>query len=46
MLEMILAGRLSPDKLVGRRISLEQSIEALMGMDRFEGTGVTVVTEF
>lgn len=46
MLEMILAGRLSPDKLVGRTISLEQSIEALMGMDRFEGTGVTVVTEF
>lgn len=46
MLEMILAGRLSPDKLVGRQISLEQSIEALMGMDRFEGTGVTVITEF
>jgi alcohol dehydrogenase len=46
MLEMILAGRLSPEKLVGRRISLEQSIEALMGMERFEGTGVTVVTEF
>lgn len=46
MLEMILAGRLSPEKLVGRQISLEQSIEALMGMDRFEGVGVTVVTEF
>lgn len=46
MLEMILAGRLSPEKLVGRKISLEQSIDALMGMDRFEGVGVTVVTEF
>jgi len=46
MLAMILAGKLAPGKLVGRTISLEQSIEALMSMDRFEGTGVTVVTEF
>lgn len=46
MLEMILAGRLKPELLVGRQITLEQSIEALMGMDRFEGVGVTVVTEF
>jgi len=46
MLEMIEAGRLSPELLVGRKITLEQSIEALVGMDRFEGVGVTVVTEF
>jgi alcohol dehydrogenase len=46
MLAMILSGKLAPDKLVGRTISLEQSIEALMSMDRFEGAGVTVVTEF
>jgi len=46
MLEMILAGTLKPELLVGRKISLEQSIDALMGMDRFEGVGVTVVTEF
>ena len=46
MLAMIEAGRLKPEQLVGRKISLEQSIEALMGMDRFEGVGVTVVTEF
>jgi alcohol dehydrogenase len=31
---------------VGKTISLEQSIDALMNMDRFETTGVTVVTEF
>jgi alcohol dehydrogenase len=31
---------------VGRKITLAQSIDALMGMDRFEGVGVTVVTEF
>tara|TARA_R110002020_G_scaffold87061_1_gene214905 strand:- start:15030 stop:16070 length:1041 start_codon:yes stop_codon:yes gene_type:complete len=46
MFAMIAAGRLAPEKLVGRRISLAQSIEALVGMDRFEGVGVTVVTEF
>ena len=46
MLAMIESGQLAPDRLVGRRISLEQSIAALMAMDKFEGTGVTVVTEF
>ena len=46
MFAMIAAGRLRPEKLVGREITLAQSIEALMGMDRFEGVGVTVVTEF
>jgi alcohol dehydrogenase len=46
MLSMIEAGRLAPARLVGRTITLEQSIEALTSMDRFEGVGVTVVTEF
>lgn len=46
MLEMIESGKLAPEKLIGRTISLEQSIEALMNMDRFEVPGVTVVTEF
>ncbi|MBU4531476.1 MAG: zinc-dependent alcohol dehydrogenase family protein [Hoeflea sp.] len=46
MMAMIEAGTLKPDLLVGQRITLEQSIDALMGMDRFAGVGVTVVTEF
>jgi alcohol dehydrogenase len=46
MLEMILAGKLSPKRLVSRRVSLEESIAALTAMDRFEGTGVTVVDRF
>jgi alcohol dehydrogenase len=46
MLAMIESGMLTPGKLVGRTIRLEQSIDALMSMDRFEGAGVTVVTEF
>jgi len=46
MMAMIQSGRLAPEKLVGRKISLEQSIEALTGMDRFEAVGVTVVDRF
>jgi alcohol dehydrogenase len=46
MLAMIQSGKLSPQKLVGKTISLEQSIDALMNMDKFETAGVTVVTKF
>jgi alcohol dehydrogenase len=46
MLAMIQSGKLAPDKLIGKKISLEQSIEALVNMDRFEAVGVTVVTQF
>jgi alcohol dehydrogenase len=45
MLAMIASGRLAPARLVGRTITLAQSIEALTSMDRFEGVGVTVVTD-
>ena len=45
MLAMIEAGRLDPSKLLGRTISLEESIEALTTMDRPGSVGVTVVTE-
>jgi alcohol dehydrogenase len=43
---MIEAGKLMPAELIGRTITLEQSIDALVNMDKFEGAGVTVVTEF
>jgi alcohol dehydrogenase len=46
MLAMVQAGKLSPHKLVGRRITLEQAIDALTSMDSFEASGVTVVTSF
>lgn len=46
MLDMITSGKLAPEKLVGKTISLEQSIDALVSMDRFETAGVTVVTQF
>lgn len=46
MFAMIEAGLLKPERLVGREITLEQSIDVLTGMDSFAGTGVTVVTRF
>ncbi|GBF06784.1 alcohol dehydrogenase, adh [Deinococcus aerius] len=46
MLGMIERGALRPEKLVGRRISLAEAPDALMGMDRFPGSGVTVVDRF
>jgi len=46
MLAMMQSGKLAPEKLIGRTISLQQSIDALMAMDKFEVAGVTVVTEF
>lgn len=46
MLDMVQSGKLAPEKLIGKRINLEQSIDALMNMDRFDVAGVTVVTEF
>jgi alcohol dehydrogenase len=44
MLGLIAAGRLAPERLIGRRIALEDAIEALTGMDRPSGAGVTVIT--
>jgi alcohol dehydrogenase len=46
MLDMVRTGKLAPEKLVGKKINLEQSIDALMNMDKFEVAGVTVITEF
>ena len=46
MLSMMLSGKLAPQKLLGRTISLEQSIEALTTMDSSSQTGVTIVTQF
>ena len=46
MLEMLEAGRIAPEKLIGRRISLEQAVPALMAMDRAEGLGISVITKF
>ena len=46
LLGMIQAGKLFPEKLIGKTISLEESLEALANMDNFSGTGVKVINEF
>jgi len=46
MLELIEDGKLQPEKLLGRTISLDEAAGALMAMDRFEGVGVTIIDAF
>ena len=46
MLEMIGQGKLKPEKLIGKTISLEDSLEELVNMNNFRGTGVTVINKF
>lgn len=46
LLAMVRQGTLAPERLIGREISLAESCAALMQMDSFQGTGVTVITRF
>ncbi|MEE8345697.1 MAG: hypothetical protein V3R35_10190 [Woeseiaceae bacterium] len=46
MIEMINAGKLSPESLIGETINLEESITVFTSMNEFNTTGVTVITEF
>lgn len=46
LLAMIKAGKLQPQKLIGTTITLEQSLTELTNMDRFTGTGITVISQF
>jgi alcohol dehydrogenase len=46
MMEMIRTGKLTPELLIGKRLSLDAAPAALMAMDRFEGLGIGVVTQF
>ena len=41
--DMIQAGKLNPELLVGKTIALEEAPEALINMNKFENTGVTVI---
>lgn len=46
MLEMISSGKLAPQKLIGKTISLEESLTELVNMNNFAGTGITVIESF
>ena len=46
MLQMIRQGKLQPQKLIGKTVSLEDSPSELTGMNTFNGSGVTVIDQF
>ena len=46
MLAMITSGKLRPGKLIGRTVTLEESLKELENMDSFSDTGVTVIDRF
>jgi alcohol dehydrogenase len=46
MMAMIQAGKLLPEKLIGKTIGIEESPNELAGMDSFSGIGVTVIDKF
>ena len=46
MFEMIKLGKLKPELLVGKTISLEEAPNALVNMNKFEIVGVNVVNKF
>jgi alcohol dehydrogenase len=46
LLAMIQSGKLSPQKLIGKRIRLEEALTELTNMDSFGGIGVTVIDQF
>ena len=46
MLEMIKNGKLNPQKLIERTITLEESTTALPKMDRFDNIGILVINSF
>ncbi|MCZ8178077.1 MAG: zinc-dependent alcohol dehydrogenase family protein [Rhizobium sp.] len=43
MLRMILSGKLSPDRLIGRRITLTEAAPALATMDSFCENGISII---
>ena len=43
---MIKSGKVHPEKMLGKIISLEEVPEALANMDKFENLGVAVINKF
>ena len=46
VLAMITSGKLAPEKLIERTVSLEESVSLLPKMDSFSSSGVTVINSF
>lgn len=46
MLDMILAGTIKPQQLIGQFITLEQGIDALVSMDKSTNIGMSIINSF
>lgn len=46
LLEMIRAGKLHPEKLIGKTISLEEALQELVAMNDFAGSGAMIIDRF
>jgi alcohol dehydrogenase len=46
MIQMILEGKIAPEKLIGRRISLDDAVEGLIAMDNFQEKGMVMIDRF
>jgi alcohol dehydrogenase len=46
MLQLILAGKMNPEKLIKKRIRLEEAVSALCQMDQFEEAGMVMINRF
>ncbi len=46
MLAMIEAGKIAPQRLIGRHVGLEEAVPLLTGMDASRDLGITVIDRF
>lgn len=46
LMQLILDGKMDPEKLIGRRINLEDAAETLMRMDTFKENGMVLINQF
>jgi alcohol dehydrogenase len=46
LLKMIQEGRVNPEKLIGKTIKLEESVNELVDMNSFKSIGITVINKF
>ncbi len=46
LLAMIRTGKLPPEKLIRKTITLEESVDDLVAMHDFKGIGITVIDRF
>lgn len=46
LMQMILQGKLSPEKLIGKKISLEEAVIELPRMDEFRDSGMSMINRF